>query len=294
MVDKYNTLYIKNIDSNKDKLIEAFVNYYGEEYRIKISNKINEIIFTWFRHKFLDEFYEKYGNNLNNGLDIKYFLDLDINEVIGSTKDINSFYYQIKDLVSNSHYIFASNITFFNNNNSIEVVNFPIFLTTDKVLIHEINHVVVRDNMFYIDDCLIRKDGLEVDSKYSIFEEIINELSARDITNIFHNIGGSVFNSKFEIGNDYEKLFPIVEPFYNKYKDLLKRVRISINHNELYKYIDKDVYDRYINFINKVFYIKREYDKTHGKFVLSDKVIDIAKKHVLRMEKSSEKKLKLV
>ena len=295
MDKKYNNIFSKKIDENKEILIESFVEYYGEEYRIKITNSINSIIFAWFRHRFLDELYKKYSRELQNAKDIKYFLSYAINEVIGSNCDMNDERKNaIKRELSNSPLVLASNLTFFNSNDFIEVVTFPIFITTDRVLFHEINHVVVRENMFYIDDALVRKDGLDVDTKYEIIEEIINELSARDITNIFHKMGGNIFDSKIRIGNDYEKLFPIVEPFYDKYKNILKSARISLNHNELFKYIDKDIYDKYVNLVNKAFYIKRKYDKQHKRFVIGKKVIEVAINYVNEMEIKDNKKLKLV
>ena len=39
MIDKYNVIYKKSIDYNKSKLIDAFVKYYGEEYREEIPEK---------------------------------------------------------------------------------------------------------------------------------------------------------------------------------------------------------------------------------------------------------------
>lgn len=298
MIDTYNIFYNKKINDNKSKLIEAFVIYYGEEYRTRVTNKINSIIFTWFRHSFLDDFYYKYKNDLNNSKDIKYFLDYDINEIIGSTDDVSLYKRNIKDVLDGSKYNLAANISLFNENSIIETINIPIFIVTDRVLIHEINHVVVRDNMFYIeengDESLIRKDGLDVDTKYTIFEEIINDLSARDITNIYHKLGGTIFDTKFKVCNDYEKLFPIVEQFYYKYIDILKDVRISLNYNELFKYIDKNIYDKYVKFINKVFYVKREYDKKNKKVIVGKKAIDISNNYVNEMDKGEIKKLKLV
>ena len=298
MEDIYNSIYNKLISNNINILIEAFVKYYGEEYRNKIAISINSIIFTWFRQKYLDEFYNNYKNYLHNGGDIKYFLKYDINEVIGATKNISDYKDKIKNTLNNSEYNFASNTTFFNDKNIIEIINLPIFMSTDRVLLHEVNHVIVCNNLFYVEEdneeYLVRKDGLEVDTKYNIFEEIINELSSIEITAMFHALKGSIFGSKFKVCNDYEKLFPLVEPFYIKYKDILKRVRISLNYNELFKYIDKNVYDEYAKFINKVFYIKREYDKNKKKFVITKKVIDISNNYINDMDKGEIKKLKLV
>ena len=41
IIDKYRTNFFKEIDSNKSILVEAFIKYYGEEYRNIITKRLN-------------------------------------------------------------------------------------------------------------------------------------------------------------------------------------------------------------------------------------------------------------
>ena len=45
---KYDNSIKETLNSNKDILIESFVEYYGEEYRNKIEKRYNEITFVYY------------------------------------------------------------------------------------------------------------------------------------------------------------------------------------------------------------------------------------------------------
>jgi len=80
-------------------------------------------------------------------------------------------------------------------------------------------------------------------------------MSTLEITKIFNNLGGNVLddkNYKIPLVGLYEKALPLVMPFYNKYKDIIKKARITENSNILYKYIDKNKYLEFKTFINDV------------------------------------------
>ena len=95
------------------------------------------------------------------------------------------------------------------------------------------------------------------DEKELIFEEVLNERSALDITEIFHQLGGSIYDdaNSFDIKMKafYRDLIPLIEPFYQQYKEIIKEARITSNANILYKYINKDVFNELKDLIGKIF-----------------------------------------
>ena len=293
--EKYNDYYIKLINKNINNIIDAFCRFYGEEYRISITKKINSITFTWFRHTFLDKFNDKFKDELDYGKDIEFFLDYPNNYVLGYNKELNpGLLINIMRTLDINCNCIASNTTFYDDDDLIETINLPIFITTDDVIFHEINHVVTKEKLLYYNDEVVFKNGLDINNENIIFDEIINDLTSKEICLLFNRTNGKIFDNNIKVGNDYEKLFPLVESFYIKYRELIKYCRISMNYNMLFKFIDKDIFKKYVRFINKVFLIKKEYDKNNKRFVISKDMINLANNYVKNMDKDNEKKLKLV
>ena len=152
------------------------------------------------------------------------------------------------------------------------IIALPYLLMNDEFLIHELNHVLTTEIPILLENDnksgYIEKLGIEAincidkivhtaNEKELIFEEVLNERSALDITEIFHQLGGSIYDdaNSFDIKMKafYRDLIPLIEPFYQQYKEIIKEARITSNANILYKYINKDVFNELKDLIGKIF-----------------------------------------
>lgn len=303
-INSLNDFYKKQFNDNLDKLILAFTIYFGEEYYELIRERINSILFCWYKDKYLNFLYNnvKYYKGFFLKRNIKTLLEQN-NVIIGSNVDISCYKdYLEDDILKQPDSVLAKHSKFFYSNDEImDIIFFPMIISNDKVLIHEIEHVIVDNVLAYkIDKSqkkYIVKSGLHVMSKSEkLFEEIINERSAVDITKIFHKIKGTILEKKYIVyqSNDYEELFDLIDLFYQKYCNLLKRVRITENYNLLFKYIDKNTYYEYIDFIYKIYQEMECQIISGNKFILNSIYIYIANKYVDNMELNKNKQLKLV
>lgn len=288
--ERYNKYYKELILHNNDLLIETFILYYGEKYRNIIMDKINSLNYCWIKNDRLINLYKIY----NKSKDIKYFLNYPKNTIIGSTlnnKDLFSCIKKVLDTRNNGLSFFLT-IPELEDSELIPLIVFPIFLHNDKMILHEINHAIVSNPLIKLENNIVYKSGLEVMGKYNLIDEIINERSALDITNIFHDLGGNILEKKYklQIDNDYEKMFPIIEKFYTKYLEVIKNARISLNLNILYKYIDENIFNKYVEFVNSVFDIYKQ-SINNKKFYMLNEYIYFAEKLVDDMDKSNKRTL---
>ncbi len=273
------------IKNNLDDIKKSFIQYFGDKYRDVIEERINSIMFCWYKHPLLDSFCNKYFKNIDNKL-----IDNKNNEIIGSTYDIKEYKNLLENMLDVNKNILGSNIEFCIGDEIKSFVLFPCILCNDKNLIHEIEHVVVFQALCYVEDkkYWISKSGLRIQTKEEMFfEELINERSAIDITKIFHDMKCTVLENDgyIKISNVYDDYLGLIDMFYNKYSSVLKIARITDNYNLLYKYVDKDIFKQYVCFIYKLYEENKKID---------DNDILIAKKYVMDMKKDGDKKLKLV
>lgn len=450
LIDDLNKDYLTRINGNKDKIIEAFVIYYGEEYRKLITNKYNETFFCWYISDFISHIYNDYickniledrikytkeilkrlgynvdeieckakkgtidkkgekviinsgsiqsvidknGNQLDNILknlfgknrvfDFKYsennlynffslnkkkqekfikkvFKNQEKNESIEKIKNAIEYMNSIKEkqdyekkyidfylfdmyinnrkekqnknstllrkiskdssssikynnhinrvIGSTNNYIFSqdyknilSSIERHIDKNPFEktisqnqrVIVFPILYMNDCNIIHEINHSITSSALVIKEDnnirTLITKTGIDITGKkYRLLEELINDRSSIDITEIFHSLGGTIFDKdeyNIPIINLYEKISPSIESFYQKYKEPLKKCRITENKSLIFKYIDQDIFIEFNNHIkNIVKKIDSKGKASNIKFITEEQ-IEYANKLVDKMDK---------
>ena len=134
---------------------------------------------------------------------------------------------------------------------------FTSLFLNDQTLIHEINHAVTGCILEATEKGNISKNGLSIaDLTTNInvsdaLEEIINDRSAQEIHEIFYGMGGKISGDNIvSTSTVYTKLFPLIENFYQKYKELLKKARIGENKDILFNQIDKDKYIEFEKLIN--------------------------------------------
>lgn len=257
------------LNDNKSKLIEAFVIYYGEDYRDYITEKFNNMCFCWgisdFFNKSFQDRYKKIIESkplylLDEFKRVKSLCELDDSSVLGFSNDnIIKYSNLIKYIIKSNNKITAYNGTFLYKEEIVKFIYFDMFLSSDEEIIHEINHYIINNVLATLTmdnkNFLISTNGVSsFGNEKVLFEELLNEKSSMEIVKIFKSLGGNLTWNKeliFKSSNKYKKFLPLVESFYTKYKDILKDVRISEDTNILYKYVDKDIYLKYIKFIDE-------------------------------------------
>lgn len=274
VLEKYANEYFKSIEKNKNILIEAFIQYYGEKYRNTITEKINETNFyTFISNCAIEIIYDNIINNSINDKDLLEDLKLIFNTYknknyftktfINNTKLDNFYKKQIVEALSNNIHIFGFHIfTFDDDNNPIQNVFTSIF-SDDKNLIHELNHVITSTALAFeiIDNdvpATIVKNGIATSYASdhhkvgNSLEEVINDKISFEITEIFHKLGGKIVTHNIDYPDTtYLELFPVIDKFYNKYKSLLIEARITEDTNTLFKEIDKRKFEEFQIMIDK-------------------------------------------
>lgn len=179
------------------------------------------------------------------------------------------------------------------------LIFFPALVTFDEDLIHEINHGITT-SVLAIKDYEEKKFGylLKIGSHISdknsniALEEILNQKSTLEIEKIFHDLGGKIFNiPDFScIRNNYNLLFPLINKFYDEYKDLIIKARMTENKNILFSKIDKEVFLEYEKFISEMFINVKERLK-NKEFYISTEEIKYADELVDKMKKYKQKEI---
>lgn len=261
--------YLESLNKNKSILIDAFIKYYGKEYEKRITSRINNTQFSIY----LDNSQIMSIKNAFSILKPKITKENNLYDLNLMTKDYEPNPNYVK-LYGDTYLYDDSNtrealkesilkrpnvggFAFEDINNNGETygkiyISFCDILSGDRVLIHEINHVVRNDLLAYdSDNWLITKSGVEISNQFKTIslEEIITDYISLEITDIFYSLGGKI--SLNCIGNTsiYTRLFPLIENFYKKYKELLKKAVMSGNLNMLFMQINEEKYEEYIQTI---------------------------------------------
>ena len=264
-----NNLYIKK------KRIEYFKKNgldLGDEYETYVNSVEAKKI--WPKKERVKAFFEskeKYINIYNN----KYYTSISsykkmVEEVdkiglINKDDGISAFNYVKKQT------FIASNIR---DNNGYELspllfINFDDYddNSIDHKIVHELNHIfelclinVTKDKYEgycgwdYLEDTISQERVKEVDTindrekrKYELFNEIINELIAQDISKKMHEEKRYIFdnpnNSKYQNTTAYDHTKFIVNDFYNEFKDTIIKSRRNGNINIIFEEVGKENFE---------------------------------------------------
>jgi len=144
----------------------------------------------------------------------------------------------------------------------------------DATLIHELNHVYeltlqnIEGNKYYATcgwDILdgeysnkaqdvVSLEENKTKREYELFNEIINELIAQEITEILFSTDGYIFNTKetakIKNGTSYENTLFLVKEFYNTYKKEIIESRRTGDMTQLFNSIGKENFES----LNKLFH----------------------------------------
>lgn len=266
----HNKNYLKTINENLTIIINSFVMYYGEEYRDIITSRIkNTNIYTYISNCTIEAIYDylitnKYFDKKYMQIFRLYDKKSAFAKLFNNKIKIDNFYKKqivnslSSDIQINGFHVF----TFDKYNNPISNVFVALFADT-KNLIHELNHSITSEVLaLEMDDnnlpATIVRNGIaniHASNHYKLgngLEEIINDIIAEEITKIFYNLGGNLPQYKIKYPETiYSELFPVIDKFYNKYKDLLKIARITGNTNILFTKIDKCKFEEFQKMIDE-------------------------------------------
>lgn len=145
-----------------------------------------------------------------------------------------------------------------------KVVLLPILCSSDSAVMHELNHGVTSEILAaFVEGGVLEKHGLSIgdDTKKDPattrvnLEELVNQASSLEITDLFHQLGGRLFDDDLELYGvcempTYNSFLPLVNRFYSTYKSVLKKPRVTSSLESLFEYADKEVFDEYVLFVN--------------------------------------------
>ncbi len=255
--------YTKKINGrfkkNKNIILDSFIEFYGEEYRSIITDRLNDISFLYYINDFTifylvdnlkNENNDKFKNIffsipyivylIKNGLykkDITQnnFYELGINKIVGSSDDelLND-----KELLKYSIAIALreDNESPYEVNIPIDgdikrIIALPIFSVDDEDLFHEINHAICSEFVMKNGESII-KCGLNYsndEKKY--ITEIINDITSLEIYNIFKSKCSNVIyddNIMSDVFTDpYKNYQNLIKEFYELNKDRIKALIID-------------------------------------------------------------------
>ncbi len=231
----------KYYDLEEKSFFNQNINLFNEEIKEYI-NEEKEILKEEERYQILIDIRDYIDNLRKNN---------NLWEVVGSNKDLNKFkriYPLIKKQIREDYAFQIS------SSNGHYFVVFPILIIDDHEFIHEVNHAFKSEFLIKDDHGNnVLKSGLSImvksDDQDVFMEEVLNDLEAAKITDIFHKLGGRMFNEAEYYGKNkiqnYEKYWPLALEFFNKWEKVIKRASITENMQVLEQYFSKVLYLKY-------------------------------------------------
>lgn len=275
--DKYNNLAKSELKKNEDILKESFIEYFGEKYRTLLESRFKEIIYIYYVN--WQTIYKVTSKEDNKDKFVPYFEFLEAREnmfysfihgnimpdcFIG-TSDENVF-----DTLSIYDFILArmkqiDPYSFIHNDmyGSKRLVCFNLFLTDERVLLHELVHSLVGELILKVRDSKrelrVEKIGISIyddaESVEDIFEELVVDKISGKIYEIFKRRGGdlSSFLSGGIYEGSYEPNYYLIDEFFDAFEEELKNVLMTDNKNGLLEKVGKDKYYLFCKLVNDGF-----------------------------------------
>ena len=257
MLKKYMSDFSNKYSKDKDIIIESFIEYYGEEYREKITSRINNLNIICYVPlmfhdslmpkdllNYLDRVKELYATNSDVRVLIENLvIDYNCEELLEFCKNNLGFNYLLQ-----SCSLYELNLTIL-----------PIVYNLSHIT-HELNHTIINNSL--IDEPDVSSNGLEIavrDGKKCMyqdttFNEILCERVTHDVQKIQQSKG---INSEVCASWQYN-YFKFIERFYQTFKEIYKYSVISGNLNALIKSVGEQ---NYRDLVNIVTYLRSEEEK---------------------------------
>lgn len=207
-----------------ESIIQAFINFYGDQHKEYILDVFNNPRIIW------------YSNKENKNIHDAIISSIPIDELNNLLKKRNE--------------------TAFTQSSYIDELNILVLpLSYDLThIIHEFNHkvashIVSFKPLFQINGLSISKEENNGVIIYNEFlNEAINQKITLDILNELNNIGVQVEKTP----SWQENIFPLINLFYETFKDLLKETYTSGNISNFINLVGEDKY----NYFCEIIYLK--------------------------------------
>lgn len=228
---------IDKFENDKSIFINAFINFYGKRNSVYIIDKVNNADIIW-----------------HDSISLKEGEDLLSHIVTDLPKDKLEYFLSKRksEAFTQSAYIDELNLLVLPQNYDISHI------------IHEINHMIGSHTISLVPYVVINgvsysiEKGDVVVSENDEMNEVINQLMTLDIIDELKKLGMKVtYTPSWQ-----DNAFPLLMPFYNRFKDSLKKLYISGNYIEFISQFDKEKFQEFSQYIfMKLFNIKRKLHK---------------------------------
>jgi len=288
-------IYYKNIII----LIDAFVEYYGEQHRDYIGKTILDLPIRFMLNqellsniisknnieiRDLVNKLEKYFNILKRKIKLMKLLKIKNEDIEYEfvkaciTEEVNKdsvLYYTYRETLR-SHCCAAM----YSNREEIKGIILPLFFATNESLIHELNHALCTH--FINNECYAYIEAF----KYIEPVELINEISALEITKIFEKKGGNLATYNHKLHILYTKKLVFAEDFYNRFKDIIKEALITGKREILTNQLGEKNFEKYLSLVIKLYHTKivTKEDLQRLKFLTN--IMELHKENKRKYEKS--------
>lgn len=277
-IKSYNKKYVEQLEEAlrivKPYLIEAFTNFYGEEYQSQIKYTIENIKYTYFlsesmfqviknrscgvSHK--DYHIVKYYIQYLRKIDFKFNGIEDLDKL--EQKVLNAFIVKSsldKNMWQYAHFLelLESDCPVYSVASDAEEQNFyksillPIFVIDLEIIIHEINHALMIDVIATTKEKVIMPSLFTTEECDELFNDYIAHLVLEEYFKLKAPIPYPL--RKFKFMNVYENYFYLIELFYYVFEKVIKRSIMTKNFNLLYEYAGKENFDLFCNMVQKYY-----------------------------------------
>lgn len=241
---------IKKFENDKSFLISAFINFYGKNNAEYIINKINSANIIWYDSKEIKENDDILSHIVTN-------LPKDKLEYFLSQRSRTAFL--------QSAYIDELNLLVLPQNYNISHI------------IHEINHMIGSHILSLSPYRVINGISYSVEKSDGVvlgndsMNEVINQMMTFDIVNELKKLGMNiVYTSSWQ-----DNAFPLLMPFYNKFKESLKELYISGNFTKFVSQFDEERFQDFTqSLFIKLFRIQRQL-RNNEQVLVSDEEIKL-------------------
>ncbi len=268
---------------NKDKICEAFIEYFGEEYRDRIEYRFNYTFFSFYFlfPKIKEVFEVGQKQELPPKIVDKYQTLLSSYEAYPKPEDqtVPDYFVYISDenLLVEEKYrervltqiavhhnpTCVANIAY---NHVYNFIAFPLLACNFHAFIHELSHAVTTEMMAIIENegeyTPLISNGVYYTtvqmgkSDDLIVEELLNDIGTSKIKELATKRGISksmIFNNIISLGFEYSGNLYLVMDFYNAFEPLIKKSRIENSRNLLLNGVGEDNYNEFVSLVNKYY-----------------------------------------
>ncbi len=235
-------------DNDKNIFISAFINFYGEKNSEYIIDRIKNANTIWHDSKSIEDNSDIFSHIITDMSKdrLEYFLSKRKSEAFLQSSYIDEFNLLVLPQDYNISHI-----------------------------IHEINHMIASHVISLSPYAVINgisfsmERGDEVILENDSMNEVINQLMTFDIINELKRLGiNVVYTPSWQ-----DNAFPLIMPFYNRFKDSLKELYISGDFQAFVNQFDKERFQDFLQFIfMKLFKIKRKLRQNEQITVIKEEI----------------------